>query len=243
MHRNITSWFSPSLQKEMPVAVYGHFGFALVLIPTAGADYLEYERFQLIDAIRPYIEEGKVKVFSINSINNESWMNDWIAPKEKMDRHLQWNEYVYNELIPFVRTNTSADTPIYLCGASFGSLHSANLFFKRPDLVNGCICLSGVYDLTEYTKGYYDENVYFNSPMHFMPNLADHNILEQIRSSSHIHLFSGSGDHEAPDSARRFAEILYRKNIWYELNVWGSEWRHDWPTWRTALPHYLASRF
>ena len=35
----------------MEVAVYGHFGFALLLIPTAAADYLEYERFLLIDAI------------------------------------------------------------------------------------------------------------------------------------------------------------------------------------------------
>ncbi len=243
MHRYVTSWMSPSLNKEMPVAVYGHFGFALLLIPTAGADYLEYERFQLIDSIRPFIEEGKVKVFSIDSINNESWMNQMMEPKHKMQRHLQWNDYVYNEVIPFVRSQTSSETPIYVCGASFGSLHSANLFLKRPDLLNGCICMSGVYELTEYTKGYYDDDVYFNSPMHFMPNMNDHQILEQIRASSHIHLFSGSGPHEDPESARRFAGILYSKNIWYELNIWGAEWKHDWPTWRTALPNYLATRF
>ena len=227
----------------MPVAVYGHYGFALILIPTAGADYLEYERFQLIDAIRPFIEEGKVKVFSIDSVNLESWMNEWIDPVQKMKRHIQWNDYVFNELVPFIKTNTSEETPIYTCGASFGSYHSANLFFKRPDLINGCICMSGVYDLTEYTKGFYDDNVYFNSPMHFMPNLADHTVLEQVRKSSHIHLFSGSGEFEDPGSAQRFADILYRKNIWYELTIWGPEWRHDWPTWRTALPHFLGSRF
>jgi esterase/lipase superfamily enzyme len=103
--------------------------------------------------------------------------------------------------------------------------------------------MSGVYDLTEYSRGYYDEDVYFNSPMHYMPNLEDHALLEQIRMSSHIHLFSGSGDYEDPSSARRFADILYRKNIWYELDIWGSEWKHDWETWRHMLPHYLASRF
>src|SRR4051812_25158669 len=74
MDRQLSSWYSERLQKEMPVAVYGHYGFALLLIPTASADYLEYERFQLIDALRPYIDEGKVKVFSINSINSESWI-------------------------------------------------------------------------------------------------------------------------------------------------------------------------
>lgn len=243
MERHLTSWFSSSLNKEMPVAVYGNYGFALLLIPTAAADYLEYERFQLIDSLRPLIEGGKVKVFSVDSINNESWMNHSMEPHHKIIRHKQWNDYIYNEIVPFIRNNTSLETPIITCGASFGALHSINLFFKRPHLINGCIAMSGVYDLTEYTRGYFDEDVYFNSPMHYMPNLTDHSILEQIRRSGHIHLLSGSGEYEDPDSAHRFAGILYGKGIWYELDIWGKEWNHDWPTWRAMLPHYIGSRF
>ncbi|GAO43724.1 esterase family protein [Flavihumibacter petaseus] len=243
MERQLTSWFSPALQKEMPMAVYGHYGMALLLIPTAAADYLEYERFQLIESIRPFIDAGRVKVFSIDSINRESWMNPAVEPRTQSIRHQQWNQYVFAEVIPFIRQHTSPDTMIIVSGASFGALHSANLFFRRPDLLNGCICMSGVYDLTEYTKGYFDEDVYYNSPAHYLPNLADHNILEQIRSSHHIHLLSGSGDHEDPDAARRLAGILYSKNIWYELDIWGHDIRHDWPTWRQMLPHYLGTRF
>jgi esterase/lipase superfamily enzyme len=243
MEKHLTAWYSPRLQKEMPVAVYGNYGFALLLIPTAAADYLEYERFQLIDSLRPFIEGGKVKVFSINSINTESWMNNQMEPYHKVHRQNTWNEYVYEEVIPFIKNNTSGDTPIIVSGASFGALHSANLFFKRPDLLNGCIPMSGVYDLTEYTKGYWNEDVYYNSPMHYLPNLADHGTLELIRRSGHIHLFSGSGAHEDPDSARRFAGILYGKNVHYELDIWGQEWSHDWPTWRAVLPHYLGTRF
>lgn len=243
MERQIHSWFSPALQKEMPVAVYGNYGFALLLIPTAAADYLEYERFQLIESLRPFIDAGKVKVFSIDSINNESWMNFNMEGRHKIIRHHQWNEYVYMEVIPFIKQYTSWDTPIISSGASFGALHSANLFFKRPDLLNGCISMSGVYDLTEYTRGYYDDDVYYNSPMHYMPNLTDHVILEQIRLSNHIHIFSGSGDYEDPGSGRRFADILYRKGIWYDLDIWGQEWKHDWSTWCHALPYYLATKF
>ncbi|MBZ5856352.1 esterase family protein [Flavihumibacter profundi] len=243
MDRNLSSWFSPSLQKEMPVAVYGHYGFALLLIPTAAADYLEYERFQLMDSIKPFIESGKVKVFSVDSINNESWMNDSMEPRHKAIRHQQWNNYIFNEVIPFIRTHTSAETSIITSGASFGALHSANLFFKRPDLINGCLAMSGVYDLTEYTKGYFDEDVYFNSPCHYLPNLSDHGVLEQIRKSHHIHILSGSGAYEDPDAARRLAGILYNKGITYELDIWGADMTHDWPTWRTMLPHYLATRF
>ena len=69
MHREINSWYSPALNKDMPIVTYGNYGFALLLIPTAAADYLEYERFQMMEHMAPLINEGKVKVFSINSIN------------------------------------------------------------------------------------------------------------------------------------------------------------------------------
>jgi esterase/lipase superfamily enzyme len=243
MNRQISSWFSPSVDREMPIAQYGHYGWALLLIPTAAADFLEYERFQLIDSIAPFIDRGQLKVFSINSLNRESWMNDQMDPRHKAIRHQQFNRYVFDEVIPHIRNATSWQTPILTCGASFGALHSANLFFKRPDLINGCIAMSGVYDLTEYTKGYFDQDVYFNSPCHYLPNLTDHEVLEQIRRSPHIHILSGSGDHEDPDASRRMAGILYDKNIFYELDIWGPDMRHDWPTWRAMLPHYLGTRF
>lgn len=243
MERHLFGWYSPALRQDMPIVTYGHHGFALLLIPTAAADYLEYERFQLIDAIAPAINAGKVKVFSINSINMQSWMNKPMYPPHKAIRQNEWNKYVFDEVIPFIKNSTSWETPIIVCGASFGALHSMNLFLKRPDLLNGVIAMSGVYNLMEYTDGYYDEQVYYNSPAHYIPNLSDGWYLDKIRSSHHIHIFSGEGDHEAPDSAREFAGILYRKNIWYELDIWGREWRHDWPTWRAVLPHYLNTRF
>ena len=243
MKKEIRSWYSPALEKEMPIASYGDYGFALLLVPTAAADYLEYERFQLLEHIAPFINEGKLKVYSIDSINNESWLNNEAHPKHKTYRHQQWNNYVFNEVIPFIKHHSSLDTPVITCGASFGALHSMNLFLKRPDLINGVIAMSGVYDLTEYTKGHYDDDVYFNSPQHYMPNLADHGILEQIRQSRNIHLVTGSGAYEDPAASGKFAKVLYDKGIWYELDVWGEEWPHDWNTWRAMLPHYLGSRF
>lgn len=243
MERQLTSWYSASLNREMPMAVYGWPGFALLMIPTAAADYLEYERFQLMDSIAPFVSAGKCKVFSINSINTESWMNYGMSGRDKMIRHLAFNDYVYNEVVPFIRDSTSWETPIFTCGASFGALHSANLFFKRPDLLHGCIAMSGVYDLTEYTRGYFDEDVYLNSPIHYLPNLTDHHTLEQIRRSHHIHLVTGSGEYEDPDAARRFAGVLYSKGINYELDIWGQDINHDWPTWRDMLPYYLGTRF
>src|SRR6476620_8074757 len=240
MKRELSSWFSPALNKDMPIVSYGQDGFALLLVPTAAADYLEYERFQLMDHIAPFIDSGKVRVFSIDSINNDSWLNNNIEPRYKAVRHQQWNDYVYNEVVPFIRTNTSANTPIITCGASFGALHSMNLFLKRPDLIDGVIAMSGVYDLTEYTKGFYDEQVYFNSPMHYVPNLHDEWYLNNIRRSNHIHILTGSGDYEDPQASQKFSELLHRKGIRHDLDIWGPEWKHDWPTWRAMIPAYIS---
>lgn len=242
MNREIHTWYSPALQKEMPIAIYGHYGFALLMIPTAAADYLEYERFELIEHLRPLIDQGKMKVFSINSINMESWMNKPMEGAHKAIRHNQFNQYVWEEVIPFIQNTTSVETPIITSGASFGALHAMNLFLKRPDLIKGVIAMSGVYDLMEYSDGYYDEQVYFNSPIHYIPNLTDHQLLEKIRSGKII-IATGSGNHEDPNANNRFSGVLHSKSIPHELSVWGNDIHHDWPTWKKMLPHFIDSRF
>ena len=239
MVKEIHHWYSPALDKEMPIAVYGHYGDALLMIPTAAADYLEYERFQLIEALRPLIDAGKIKIFSVNSINTESWMNKPMEGAHKAIRQNQFNEYIFNEVVPFIKTFTSNETPIISCGASFGAFHSMNLFLKRPDLFSGVIAMSGVYDLMEYTNGYYDEQVYFNSPSHYIPNLTDPTILEKIRKGR-IVIATGSGNHEDPNANRRFSDVLNSKSIPHRLEIWAADVHHDWPTWRKMLPYFLG---
>jgi esterase/lipase superfamily enzyme len=242
MEKSQFSWYSPNLQKDMPIVSYGHFGFALLLVPTAAADYLEYERFQLIDALAPFIDGGKIRVFSVNSINNESWLNNNIDGHQKIDRHKQFNNYIYEEVIPFIKTNMSAETPIIISGASFGALHSMNLYLKRPDLIQGVIAMSGVYDLTEYSKGFYNDDVYFNSPIHYIPNLTDHDVLTQIRNGKII-LSTGSGAYEDPEANRRFSGVLQSKGIGHLIDIWGADITHDWPTWRKMLPYFIDTKF
>jgi esterase/lipase superfamily enzyme len=189
------------------------------------------------------INAGKLKVFSINSINNDSWMNKEMLPEHKAIKHNQFNEYVYNEVVPYIKANTSQDTMIFTCGASFGALHAMNLFLKRPDIINGTISMSGVYDLSEYTKGFWDEQVYYNSPYHYIPSLNDNNYLSKIRASHHIHIYTGSGAYEDPKANEKFSQVLWDKGIWHDLQIWGPDITHDWPTWRKMLPYILEAKF
>ena len=240
MRREIHKWWSPNLNKEMEIVVYGHYGYALLMFPTAAADYLEYERFQLIDSIAPFINDGKLKAFSVNSINSESWLNSNMHPSHKAIRHQQYNQYITEEVTPFIRQLGSSSIPIITTGASLGALHAANLFLHNPYIFAGTIAMSGNYDLKTYTNGYYDDNCYFNSPVDYLPRWNDENILNMLRHKSII-IASGQGSYEDPDASRKLSDILNAKGIQHWLDLWGHDVPHDWPTWRDMLPYFLGS--
>ena len=243
MQRVIDSWHSPSLNKSMEIVTYGYYGFPLLMFPTAAADYLEYERFYVIDSIKDSIEAGKVKAFSINSINRESWLNSELHPKYKALRQVQYNNYIANEVVPFIWNSCQGRVGIITAGASLGAFHCSNQLFRRPDLFAGCIAMSGSFDIRGYYKGdYYDENVYFNNPVDYMPNLEGQD-LEALRHKEHIHIVSGQGSYENPDASRRIAGILSQKGIPHELDLWGYDMPHDWPTWREMMKYYVAQKF
>ncbi|HKQ07594.1 MAG TPA: alpha/beta hydrolase-fold protein [Blastocatellia bacterium] len=243
MQRVIDVWRSPSLNRQMEIVTYGDYGFPLLLFPTAAADFLEYERFQLIDAIRDLIEAGRVKVFSINSINRDSWLNDQVHPHDKGIRQAQYNQYISREVVPYIWNSCRGRVGIITAGASLGAFHCANQLFRRPDLFDGMIAMSGAYDIRGYYDGdYYDDNVYYNNPVDYLPNLGGHD-LWLLQQKRHIHIVTGQGNYENPDASRRLAGILYNKGITYELALWGYDMPHDWPTWRAMLRYYLSEKF
>lgn len=244
MERILDGWHSPSLNKHMEIVTYGHYGFPLLMFPTAAADYLEYERFYMIEVIKDFIEAGKVKVFSINSINREAWLNNRIPAKYMALRQQQYNDYVCNEVVPYIWNSCNGRIGIITTGASLGAFHAANQLFRRPDLFDGMIAMSGSYDIRGYFKeNYYDENIYFNNPVDYVPNLGDDHYLPMLHQKQHIHILTGQGNYENPDASRRFSGILAAKGIPHELDVWGWDMPHDWPTWRAMLPHYIGTRF
>lgn len=239
MHKRQEGWWSPHVQRPMPIAIYGHFGFPILLFPTAMADFLEYERFGLIESLRPWIEQGVCKVYTINSVNADSWLNPHIPPRERIVRHIAYNRYVTEEVIPFIHADCRGHILVLTAGASLGAFHAANLFFQRPDLFAGTIALSGVYDLQAYSGGYFDEDCYFNSPVHYLANLNDGYWLPLLRRRQWIFLACGQGPYERPEATLQLSSILTAKGVPHVADVWGAEYAHDWPTWRVMMPHYV----
>jgi len=242
--RHIFGWKSPRLGLEMPIVRYGERGHPLLVFPTAAADFLENERFYLIKSIEPLIFEGRVQVFSIDSINKYSWMSDDVPVPEQARRQARYATYVEQEVVPYIR-NALGDSGarIAVTGASFGAFHAANQFFRRPDLFDTLIAMSGFYDLNPgYTQGYQDDNIYFNNPCSYLPNLSDPESLRLLREQSQIHIVSGRGAYEAPHRSVQLSEVLHGKGIGHNLDLWGFDVNHDWPWWRKMLPHYVGNR-
>ena len=239
--RRIDGWRSPALGMDMPVVSYGHRGHPLLLFPTAAADFLENERFFLIKAIEPAIMEGRVRVFSIESINRYAWMDRELPVPEQARRQALYMRYIEDEVVPYIRQAVNdAGARIATSGASFGAFHAANTLFRRPDLFDTVIAMSGFYDLAgDYFKGYSDESCYFNNPTWYVPSLEGP-YLDMLRNHCRIILSTGQGAYEAPDASRRFARILEQKGIPHWLDVWGHDVDHDWPWWRKMLPYYVG---
>jgi esterase/lipase superfamily enzyme len=238
MERRTDSWFSSNLAMEMPIVAYGHAGYPLLMFPTAAADYLEYERFHLIDSIRHHIEAGRVRAYSINSVNRYSLMNDKAPPQLKGELLARYDRYVTEEVLPLIRHETGGQNPV-TTGASLGAYLSANAYFKHPDVLRGVIAMSGSYDVRSWFDGYFDDNVYFNNPVQYLPNLNDNHFLPTLQRADAIVILSGQGAYEAPERSRQLSGILSSKNIPHTLDIWGHDVDHDWPWWRKMLPYWL----
>lgn len=241
LSRVIDGWRSPRLGLDMPIVTYGHRGTPLLLFPTAAADFLENERFWLVKAIEPLLLAGRVRLFSIDSINQYAWMDRKLPVREQARRQALYSAYVEEEVAPYIRSvSQDGNARALTTGASFGAFHAANAFFRRPDLFGGTIAMSGFYDLApSYLDGYSDDNVFYNNPLWYLAGVDGHQ-LELMQRASRIVIVTGQGEYEAPDASRSLSAMLDRKGIPHWLDLWGYDVRHDWPAWRQMLPYHLG---
>jgi len=241
MRRDITSWYSHNLNMDMPLVAYGHAGYPLLMFPTAAADYLEYERFHLVDAIKPFIEQGLIRAYSINSVNKYSLLNRESHPGWKVEMLSRYDSYIVDEVLPLIRNECGDDAKPLTTGASLGALLAANTYFKHSDNIRGTIAMRGSYDIYNYLdKGYFDENVYFNNPDMYLRNLNDDFHLPRLRKADSIVIVTGQGNYEAPDRSREFSGLLHSKGIPHRLDLWGHDSASAPVWWRKMLPYYLG---
>jgi len=175
-------WYSENLRQEMELKVYGHAGKPALVFPAAGGKFYEYEDFGMVEAIRPFLEGGRIVLFTVDSVDHQSWMNYGAHPAERVRRHNEYDRYIVSEVVPFVRSRGSHQG-LLATGCSMGGYHSANFFFRHPDIFDAVIALSGVYQQGGFLGDYMDGEVYFHVPLAYLPGLTDPWRLERYRKS------------------------------------------------------------
>lgn len=236
MKRDYHRWFSPALNRDMELLVFGHAGARMLVFPTSKGRFYEWEDRGMIAAIGEHLESGWVQAFCVDSVDDESWYNSAIHPAQRAQRHAQYDAYLVDEVLPFTRKE-NPDPFMILTGASFGAYHAVTFGLKHPGSVGRILAMSGLYDVRRFTEGHTDDNVYFHNPMQFIPNEYEDQRLEQLRRLDII-LVGGSTD-RLTESARQLSGVLWSKGIGNALRVWEG-WQHDWSYWQAMLQHYIG---
>jgi esterase/lipase superfamily enzyme len=236
MQRQHHRWFSPSLGQEMDMLVFGHAGARVLAFPTSMGRFYQWEDFGMVGALAEHVENGWVQLYCVDSLDEQSWYARWRPPAERAFRHVQYDAYLLNEVLPFSKDRN--DNPFLMTvGPSFGAYHAVNFAFRHPEVVDRTIGLSGLYDISSFTGGYSDDNVYFNNPPAYIANEHDPARLAALRHLDII-LAIGRDDRACADN-EHLSGILWSKDIWHALRIWDG-WAHDWPWWFDMIRHYIG---
>jgi esterase/lipase superfamily enzyme len=242
MGRRYHKWFSSNLNREMELLVFGHAGAKVLVFPTREGRFYDYENWGLVEALRHSIEGGQVRLFCVDGVDSESLYCKCAPPRARIDRHRQYARYILQEVIPFMQSENGS--PFLIAhGCSFGAYHAISIALRHPSHFGKVVALSGRYDLTrpvgpfdDLLSGHYDQDVYFFTPNHFLPNLDDPGYLEPIRN---MDITLAVGEHDPfHESNRLLSSALAEKGVPHRLDIWPGE-AHRARYWREMAQRYL----
>lgn len=242
MHREYHRWYSPNLHRDMELLVFGHAGARVLFFPTRMARYYDYENWGMIKSLEEKINQGWLQLYCLDSVDQESFYSYWRCPRGRIERHLQYERYVLEEVIPFSKEKNN-NACLMSAGCSFGAYHAVNIAFRHPQHFSKVVGMSGRYDLTtsvgvfqDLLENYYDDDVYFIMPSHYLPNLHDDAILNKIKKLDIVlavgqdDVFLGNNHH--------LSSTLTEKNIDHLFYIWDGE-AHRARYWRKMIDLYL----
>ncbi|MCU0449472.1 MAG: alpha/beta hydrolase-fold protein [Bernardetiaceae bacterium] len=236
MKEEYHKWYSPRIGRDFEMLTFGHGGYPMVIYPTSMGKYYQNKDFGLIHSLEWFINTGRLKVYCPDSLDNDSFYNRGIHPAKKIANHQIYDDLILNEVVYRAMHETGRST-VCVAGCSFGGYHALNFAFRHPDKVKYMFSLGGAFDIRSFMWGYYNDDIYFNNPVDYMPNLGPGWHLDQIRNMG---IVLGTGEHDiCREDNHRMAGILYNKgiNYWLDVRPGGI---HDWPEWNRMLPHYVS---
>lgn len=221
----------------METLVLGHAGAPVLVFPTSNGRPWQWEDFGMVETVRDYLENGWVQFFCLDSVDREALYNHEADPEERIARHEEFDKYLVEEYLPFLRQFNQVDYLIAV-GASFGAYHAMNFSLRHPERVNRVIAMGGDYCIRKYLDDYEGLDAYYHCPVDYLPNLKDPYYLDLYRRRLDIILASSDWDF-CLGPTLRLSDTLRKLEIEHFLDILDGHVLHDWPAWRVMLRRYL----
>jgi esterase/lipase superfamily enzyme len=236
---------APSLGGSGVLAVHGHWGRPVLWFPAEAGDAGEFEAQGMLEAVRPAVDEGRIKIFCVPSYDSSSWSDTNLSQGERARAHKRFEDWIIWRVVPFIRDSCGGRDDIVTAGPSLGAFHAVLFALRHAHVFGRAVAFSGAYNPWDWHGwGDSDLDTYLTTPVQFLPR-ADNGHLDHLRAALYLTLVVGSGQWEdttgANASTRELASILAQKQIPHELHIWGTEWPHDWPSWRAQAAVYLPA--
>lgn len=232
-------WYSQQLGRDMEYKVFGDSGHAMIAFPSQDGRFYDFADRGMIHELTPCIEAGRLRVICVDGIDWETWSNYSADNRWRIEQHERWFHYIVDELLPNVR-HYDGET-FMVTGCSMGGMHAANFFFRRPDIFDTVIAMSGLYNAGYGFPLYADDLTYANSPQDFLRNMPDDHPWMALYRQRRIVVTIGQGrwEDETLASTRELDTLLAQRGIPAWFDYWGFDSDHDWPWWRKQLPHVM----
>ncbi|MCO5063765.1 MAG: hypothetical protein M9924_05040 [Rhizobiaceae bacterium] len=237
---------SAALGRDMEYKRYGYAGRPVVVFPTSEGRFYQFEDSGGVGALARFIDDGRIQLFTLDGVDSESFFARGADNTGRIARHEAYFRHVREEALPqFVATAAASNggralKPLF-SGCSMGGYHSSNFVFRFPDLASGVIALSGVYSTRDFFGRDIAGEIYFNSPLDYLPGLNDGAVLDRIRSLRLIFCCGqGAWEERMLEDTRDLERVLHAKHIPAWVDYWGGDVDHDWPWWHKQLDYFMS---
>lgn len=235
--REYHKWHSKRLGRDMELIRYGHAGALTVVFPTSNGRFWDWEDRGMMNTLGQHLDNGWLQVACVDSVDGESWWNGGVSPNQKAERHLQYQEYIADEVLPWMRDTNKNPYTIGM-GASWGAYHAVAIAARYPHLFNRAVGLSGLYTVNEFIGGDWSEAIHKGSPIENIRCAHDPKQLELLKKVDWI-IAIGKGDTDCYPSNKQLSDVLWEKGIWHAFREWDG-FAHDWPVWHDMVLRYVG---
>ncbi len=236
---------SPQLERRIHLWCYGSYGSPVLVFPSAAGMAHEWEMQGMIDVLAPMLDAGEIKLYCPESNVGETWTAKGDDPRRRIALHMAYECFVVDTLVPLIREDCrTLDIRLGVTGCSVGAFFAANAALKHPEIFHYALCMSGLYDASDFTGGFSNDDLYFNNPLAYPAHLEGA-ALERVRSNTHLALVCGRGAFEDGnvEQTEALARILSSKGISNELDLWGLDTDHGWDSWKKQAQYHLGKTF